>query len=302
MSGVEDADLGSVEPSDGVDERELDPGLARLQRVLGHAFRDAELLRTALTHRSAANESGATHYERLEFLGDAVLGLAAAEWLFETLPDEPEGRLARFKSYVVSTRALAEWARELELGAVLVLGAGEERSGGRDKQSLLADALEAVLGAVYLDGGLPAVREVVRPWLAVSVGRGPQLARQEAKTVLQEALQSRGEPLPEYRLVDELGPPHERTFRVECWMGERLLGVGEGGTKKAAERAAAEQALETLDELARAAQPDAALAALDSDELGAGEALAPTSQVGEVAPDPEEPAAPESNGAWEPLR
>ena len=292
MPGAEDDDVSSAEPPGGGDEPELEPGLARLQRVLGHAFRDAGLLRTALTHRSAANESGATHYERVEFLGDAVLGLVAAEWLFEKLPEEPEGRLARFKSYVVSTRALAEWARELELGGVLVLGAGEERSGGRDKQSLLADALEAVLGAVYLDGGLPAVREVVRPWLAISIGREPQLARQEAKTVLQEALQSRGEPLPEYRLVDELGPPHERTFRVECWVGELLLGVGEGGTKKAAERAAAEQAIETLGEIARAAQAETVLAA--PDELGGS--------VGEVAPDRQEPEAREPNEEWEPSR
>jgi ribonuclease-3 len=234
-------------------ERDEDTGaqggerLGRLQVSLGHRFHDPELLRTALTHRSAANERGDAHYERLEFLGDAVLGLVAAEWLFETLPEEAEGRLARLKSYLVSTRALADWARELEVGGVLVLGSGEERSGGREKQSLLADALEAVLGAVYLDGGLDTVRAVVRPRLEASIEREPQLQRQEAKTMLQEALQARGDPLPEYRLVAELGPPHERTFHVECWVGERRLGAGEGGTKKAAERAAAEEALRVVE-------------------------------------------------------
>jgi ribonuclease-3 len=240
------ASLPAAEEASSGEVLERVEPLGRLQRALGHRFRDPDLLRTALTHRSAANERGESHYERLEFLGDAVLGLTAAEWLYETLSQEPEGRLARLKSYLVSTRALADWGRELELGAVLVLGAGEERSGGRDKQSLLADAMEAVLGAVYRDGGLDAVRAVTRSWLADAVQREPQLQRQEAKTLLQESLQACGEPLPEYRLVGEHGPPHERTFQVECWVGTRLVGVGEGSTKKAAERAAAVCALQAM--------------------------------------------------------
>jgi ribonuclease-3 len=268
------------DPAAGVPDGDQDEGvrggerLERLQVSLGHRFRDPELLRTALTHRSAAHERGDAHYERLEFLGDAVLGLVAAEWLFGTLPEEAEGRLARLKSYLVSARALADWARELGVGGVLVLGAGEERSGGRDKQSLLADALEAVLGAVYLDGGLDAVRAVVRPRLEPTIEREPQVQRQEAKTMLQEALQARGEPLPEYRLAEELGPPHERTFRVECWVGERFLGAGEGGTKKAAERAAAVQALLVVEspplEAASAPTPEPALEQPGGDDPGQG--------------------------------
>jgi ribonuclease-3 len=237
-------------------ESHQDERIERLQGLLGHRFRDAELLRTALTHRSAANEGGDSHYERIEFLGDAVLGLAAAEWLFETLSEEPEGRLARLKSYLVSTRALADWGRQLDVGSVLVLGAGEERSGGRDKPSLLADCMEALLGAVYLDAGLDALRGVVRPWLEAAVLREPQLKLQEAKTRLQESLQASGQPLPEYRTVAEHGPPHERTFHVECWVGDRCLGVGDGATKKAAESAAAERAMEYLQRKEAAAAAD----------------------------------------------
>jgi ribonuclease-3 len=257
-----------MEPRSGaVEQATAGERLDRLQLALGHRFRDAALLQRALTHSSAANERGEEHYERIEFLGDAVLGLIAAEWLYRALPEEPEGRLARLKSFLVSTRTLAEWAREIGIGEALVLGAGEERSGGRAKPSLLADAMEALLGAVYLDAGLEAVRGVVVPRLESSRERHPGLDSLEAKTLLQEALQARGEPLPDYRLLEELGPPHDRTFRVECWVAERRLGAGEGGSKKAAERAAAEAALRTLREDAArvAGESDAGAPAVASD-------------------------------------
>jgi len=210
------------------------------ERRLGYRFRDVDLLEVALTHRSFANERGVgEHYERLEFLGDAVLGMVAAEWLYVTYPELSEGELSRHKALMVSAAALARYAQSVGLGEALRLGVGEERSGGRSKPSLLADSLEAVLGAVYLDGGLRVAKQVIEPLLVAGIAESVATPHADAKTALQEAAQARGWPLPEYRLVAESGPDHQKVFTVECWLHGEARGVAQGETKKLAEQRAA---------------------------------------------------------------
>ena len=222
--------------------------MERCQRRLGYRFQDLSLLERALTHRSFANERSLEgQYERLEFLGDSVLGLVAAEWLYLNHPAVAEGQLSKQMSYLVSEPVLAAFAFELDLGGELRLGVGEERSGGRTKASLLADAMEAVLGAVYLDGGLePARRLAVALLEAGGRRRGQQLVLADAKTHLQELTQAEGRPLPRYEHVAEEGPDHQKLFRVECWLEDERLSIGSGGTKKLAEQKAAVAALRRL--------------------------------------------------------
>jgi ribonuclease-3 len=203
-------------------------------------------LSAALVHRSWANEQGASeHNERLEFLGDAVLGLFAAEWLFERYPESPEGDLARLKARLVAEPSLARWAGELGVGSRLRLGVGEERSGGREKASLLADALEAIFAAVFLDGGPEAARRVVGRFLEAALAAGEAEAG-DAKTELQELAQARGWPLPEYRIVEEAGPDHDKTFVCEVRVEGREAGRGTGRSKKESQQRAAAAALDRL--------------------------------------------------------
>ncbi|HXU46171.1 MAG TPA: ribonuclease III [Thermoanaerobaculia bacterium] len=218
--------------------------LSSLEKRLGHKFKRPELLDLAVTHRSAAYEhqGGEQHYERLEFLGDAVLALIAVEWLYERHPGMPEGNLSKLKAQLVSGSVLAAYAERLELGKELKLGVGEERSGGRTKASLLADSLEAVFGAIYLDGGLEPARTAIRTMLEGSAGTS-HLLTLDAKTRLQEVAQGRGWALPEYRLAAELGPDHDKRFVIECWLAGKLAGRGEGSSKKIAEQRAAAVAL-----------------------------------------------------------
>ena len=206
------------------------------------------MLENALTHRSLAHEEGhQNHYERLEFLGDSVLGLVAAEWLFGRFPDLAEGELARMKSHLVSASILAEHARTLGLGRYLRLGVGEERSGGRRKASLLADVMEAVYGALYVDGGYKPVRRAIRVMLEDHLGRkAPSQIGTDAKSTLQEAVQAQSGALPEYRLIEVSGPDHDRTFTYECWIEGSSLGVGKGSSKKIAQRKAAASALKSF--------------------------------------------------------
>ena len=201
---------------------------------------DAEELGHALTHRSYAYEAGGLpHNERLEFLGDSVLGVVVTHTLFTRHPDLPEGQLAKLRAAVVNMRALAEVGRTIGLGDHLCMGRGEETTGGRDKDSILADAVEAVIGAVYQSGGITAATELVHhlvdPLLAQAVTLGAGL---DWKTSLQEISSKHGLGSPEYSVVEE-GPEHAKCFRAEVHVGGRVLGQGEGRTKKVAEQQAA---------------------------------------------------------------
>lgn len=221
-----------------------------LEKKLGHRFKRADLLDLALTHRSWANEQGIPeHYERLEFLGDAILGMVTAEWLYQNHPELPEGELSKRKAQLVSRPALAHHAEMIELGPTLRIGVGEDRSGGRTKSSLLADSMEAVFGAVYLDGGLEAARNVILPMLQEAGEEPAQLLAADAKTHLQELTQALGWDLPEYRLTGATGPDHSKLFAVECWVGGELAGRGEGPSKKIAEQRAATEALAQIPSL-----------------------------------------------------
>lgn len=223
-----------------------------LEKRLSHRFKRPDLLQLALTHRSYANEKGEPeHYERMEFLGDAVLGLVTAEWLYERHPELPEGELSKLKAQLVSRNSLANWAERIELGPELKIGVGEERSGGRSKASLLADSMEAVFGAIYLDAGIEAARGTILPMLQDGEDQGgkSQLLGADTKTHLQEVTQALGWSLPDYRLVASAGPDHSKTFTVECWLEGQCAGRGEGQSKKVAEQKAAADALEHLPDL-----------------------------------------------------
>ncbi|MEA2601394.1 MAG: ribonuclease [Acidobacteriota bacterium] len=220
-----------------------------LEERLGYRFKRPDLLELALTHRSWANEQGIPeHYERLEFLGDSVLGLISAEWLYLRHPELPEGELSKLKAQIVSRPALACHAEEMGLGSALKIGVGEDRSGGRTKASLLADSMEAVFGALFLDGGLEAARKIVEPMLETAFEERATRTVTDPKTQLQEVSQALGWDLPEYRLTAASGPDHNKVFVVECWLAGELGGTGEGPSKKVAEQHAAAAALAKLPE------------------------------------------------------
>src|SRR5271157_719592 len=218
---------------------------AALEKKLGHRFLRPELLVRALTHSSAAPERrpGAGRElhednERFEFLGDAVLELLASEYLVLTFPDWSEGQLSKSRARLVNARTLESAARRLRLGEHLRLGRGEEKTGGREKQTLLADAFEAVIAAIYLDGGLGAARVVLRDALFEQAleERGESIADSDRKSALQEFLQARGRPSAEYRLAGQSGPDHQKTFLIEVWVSGECMASGEGSTKKEAEQ------------------------------------------------------------------
>lgn len=222
--------------------------LSQLQEALGHTFTDVSLLRRAITHASWANESGEEHdNQRLEFLGDSVLALAISTELFRRHPDWPEGKLSRLRSRLVCEGTLARMAVAIDLGNQLQLGRGEEASGGRDKPSLLADAYEAVLAALYLDGGFPVAQAFILAAFASEIdGESARQNRADFKTRLQELVQATSDLRPRYSIVSTQGPPHAREFTAEVQVGDELLGTGVGMSKKAAQQQAASAALETL--------------------------------------------------------
>lgn len=218
-----------------------------LQRRIGYRFKDRGLLEHALTHRSRAAEDasgGVLDNESLEFLGDAVLGFVVADALFRQYPQSNEGQKSKVKAAVVSTQSLARHAERVRLGDHLILGRGEEKTGGRNKQALLADAYEALIAAIYLDGGLEAAAVFLRRELqeAIEAASAPTFA-QDFKSALQERLQALGRPLPEYRVSGEAGPDHRKTFSVEVVVGTDVLGAATGKAKKEAEQEAARLAL-----------------------------------------------------------
>ena len=212
---------------------------------IGHPFRNPDLLQQALRHRSA----GAPHNERLEFLGDAMLNLVIAEALYARWPKADEGALTRARAALVRESALAEVARRLELGPRLVLGPGEMKSGGERRDSILADALEAVIAAIYLDAGFQACRAVLLPWFEAGLDGLPAgKVEKDPKTRLQEWLQGRQLPRPEYVLLEARGDDHARIFRVSCRTADPALDAqAEGSSLRAAEQAAAERVLALLE-------------------------------------------------------
>jgi ribonuclease-3 len=226
------------------------PSYSQIESVLGYEFRGADLLETALTHRSYVNEhprEGLESNERLEFLGDAVLGLAVSHMLMEAHPGEPEGVLSRWRAALVNERSLARKARRMHLGAHLKLGRGELRTRGSEKDSLLADAYEALLGAVYLDGGFEKALQVVRAQFHRDVKEPPWCSlNEDFKTRLQEHTQLVLRVTPRYVLVGEEGPEHEKRFHVRVEAGSDLCGFGTGRNKKEAEQQAAKELLERL--------------------------------------------------------
>jgi ribonuclease-3 len=221
--------------------------LEALVHRIGHRFSDASLLDRAMAHRSWCAETlGEDPNERLEFLGDAVLGLVVTDHVYRTYPDLPEGELAKVRASVVNSASLAEVASDLGLGRALLLGKGEDLSGGREKPSILADAMEAVIGAVYLDGGWEAASGLVMRLIGDRVAEaavGP--GGQDYKTRLQEMGARRFDQLPRYEVLDE-GPDHAKRFFATVHLGDRVCGSGEGRSKKQAEQAAARVAWEAL--------------------------------------------------------
>ncbi|MEO0421650.1 MAG: ribonuclease III [Pseudomonadota bacterium] len=222
----------------------------KLTRAIGHEFADSELLTAALTHRSA----GGRNNERLEFLGDAVLGLVIAEALYRVRDKAREGELSRLRASLVKRDTLADVARELSIGDYLHLGVGEHRSGGFRRSSILADALEALLGAIYLDGGFEAARGCVLRLFESRLADLPEAAQKDAKTRLQELLQARGLALPRYELIATEGQAHAQRFTASCAVDDlSLLSRGEGTSRQLAEQHAAALMLEGL---ASAGEPE----------------------------------------------
>ena len=216
--------------------------LNRLASLLGHQFADADLLKRAITHRSA----GSRHNERLEFLGDSILSLVIAETLYQRFPDVSEGDMSRMRATLVREKTLAELAREFDLGEYLILGPGELKSGGFRRESILADTVEAIIGAIYLDAGMDVIRQLLLNWYAQRLEEiRPGAEQKDPKTRLQEFLQGRRRPLPSYVVVKVKGEAHNQEFTVQCEIeGLNASVIGVGSSRRKAEQAAAEKALE----------------------------------------------------------
>jgi len=229
-----------------------------LERNIGYHFQNPELLARALTHRSFVYEDNnrrrkkgpklsASHYERLEFLGDAVVDLVVGHLLIEKFPEAEEGDLSRLRASLVNVHHLAQLAKKLNLHLFLRLGKGEETTGGRDKPSILADSYEALCAAVYLDGGFGKAFEMIRKHLQETLRNlSLDLIEQDYKTKLQELVQAQGQKPPRYRLISESGPDHNKTFEIEVLISQKPIAQGSGKSKKEAEQNAAQRALEIL--------------------------------------------------------
>ncbi|MBR0040632.1 MAG: ribonuclease III [Oscillospiraceae bacterium] len=221
-----------------------------LESRIGYHFRRGELLETALTHSSCANERhapGTESYERLEFLGDSVLGLVTAEYLFAQTPALPEGRMTRLRAELVCENSLHRTALALGLGEHLRLGRGEELTGGRERVSILADVVEAIIAAIYLDGGMDEAKRFIMAHVLSGAEIGAEHAVADYKTALQELVQRKGEVAIRYELVGESGPDHNKTFSFSVSVDGETVGEGSGRTKKEAEQMAARCALERLE-------------------------------------------------------
>jgi len=215
-----------------------------IEKKLGYAFKNPELLKTALTHSSFANEFSTESNERLEFLGDAVLGLIVARILYDNYPKASEGTLSKKRSAIVSRVNFAHFTRELGIHKEIILGKGEEITGGRERESNLAGAFEAVIGAIYLDGGYRKAYNVISRLLSNSIDEEEVFS--DYKTKLQELAQKRFKKIPKYKVVFEEGPPHKKSFHVEVKVLKKVFGSGTGHNKKEAEQSAAKEGLLNL--------------------------------------------------------
>ena len=222
--------------------------LKDLEAALGYRFRNITLLENALTHSSYANErwhNSLLSNERLEFLGDSVLGMLVAEFLFHSFPNRPEGELTRMRADMVCERSLADVAEKISLGEHLLLGHGEEAGGGRSRDSILADAVESVIAACFLDGGMDAARKFIDTFVLTEVPV-QKLRNADYKTALQELVQQKKNQVLSYALVAESGPDHDKHFTVEVSLNGKVVGTGDGSSKKRAEQDAARVAIEAL--------------------------------------------------------
>ncbi len=223
------------------------PDLRALEARIGYTFRDKSLITAALTHPSYAAEHGVEHYQRLEFLGDAVLELAVSRRLYDQEPRRDEGQLTRLRAALVREESLCQAAREFGLGQAVYLSSGEEKSDGRDKPSILADVMEAVIAAVYLDGGIEAAFALVDQALGEHIACiGQEPGTLDAKTRLQELVQKSGAATPSYELLGTEGPPHQMVFYARVLLNGREMGRGSGASKRAAQQCAAREALKRI--------------------------------------------------------
>jgi len=216
-----------------------------LQKSLHYNFKNEKLLANALTHSSYANEmrSGISSNERLEFLGDSVLSVIVSDYIFKKFPNQPEGELTKIRASLVCEKSLCGFSRELNIGKYLLLGKGEDKGGGRERDSILADAFEAVLAVVYLDGGLEEARRIVMHFVLKELKHTDDEVFKDYKTALQEIIQRNPEESVTYILKNETGPDHNKLFEVEVHLNSNVIGVGSGKSKKSAEQMAAKQAL-----------------------------------------------------------
>lgn len=218
-----------------------------LENKLGYCFKDIKLLNTALSHSSYVNEnkkSGEVCNERLEFLGDSVLGMVTADYLYKKFPDMPEGQMTKMRAELVCEPSLYGVAKNLGLGEYLRLGKGEEMGGGRNRPSIMADAVEAVIAAVYLDGGYNEAESIIKKFVLSAVNDG--VKNSDYKTTLQEFVQKKSDQVLQYEMIDATGPDHAKTFTFQVRLNGRVIGEGQGRTKKEAEQNAARKALEEL--------------------------------------------------------
>ncbi len=224
--------------------------LSQLEQKIGHSFQNRKFLSTALTHSSYANEvkRGVVCNERQEFLGDAVLSIVVSDYIFRHYSHLPEGELTKIRASLVCEKSLCQFARSIGLGDYLVLGKGEEQMGGRLRPSILADAFEALIAAIYLDSGMEAAAEFVLPFVKPELDNHGSRVYKDYKTTLQEIIQKNPEEQVSYVLVDESGPDHDKRFKVEVHLNSNVIGTGAGRSKKEAEQMAAREALELMGE------------------------------------------------------
>lgn len=224
--------------------RDMNEVLDELQSKIGYSFNNCDLLKQALTHSSFANEQKINklkNYERLEFLGDAVLELVSSEFLFKENPQMPEGQLTKLRASMVCEPALAYCAKDIDLGSYMLLGKGEETTGGRYRSSITSDVMEAIIGAIFLDGGIEEAKKYIYRFILSDLEN--KILFLDSKTILQEEIQKKKDAQLRYELVSENGPDHNKEFAVEAYLNDVLIGSGSGRTKKAAEQQAAYEAL-----------------------------------------------------------